>query len=542
VSAARPSAEAPAPRAGAPPEAPLLAVRHATKSYDGERALIDVALDLRAGEVHALMGENGAGKSTLIRLLAGVEPADAMAVTILGRSVAIRSPADAARLGLRFIHQELNVVPALSVAENIFLGHAYPTTPIGTISWARLRQRALRALGELGVTHVDPSLPMSRASTGDAMLASIARAFVETPGGGDVGRVYVMDEPTAALSRRETELLFDVVRRLRSRGAAVLYVSHRIEEIFELADRITVLRDGRVAAAVPVEEATREDLILAMTGRTLAAALARESAVGGGGPDAEAAGGEATDAGLTGAEGVLAAHDLRTAVLRGVSLRLRAGEVVGVTGLAGAGKTELLRALIGADPLQSGQVAVGARVLHDHHPATAWAAGMAFVPEERRAQGLAMAASVRRNLMLPHLAHVSHAGFADGRRERHETERWSARVGLRARGAWQSVHELSGGNQQKVLLARALAGTPAVLLLDEPTRGVDVGAKADIYALVRGAAADGAAVLLASSDLDEVLATCDRVLVLYQGRLVAERPVQELDRASLLALCYGDAA
>jgi ribose transport system ATP-binding protein len=402
------------------------------------------------------------------------------------------------------------------------------------------------------VTHVDPSLPMSRASTGDAMLASIARAFVEGPGGGDLGRVYVMDEPTAALSRRETELLFDVVRRLRSRGAAVLYVSHRIEEIFELADRITVLRDGRVAAAVPVEEATREDLILAMTGRTLAAALAREAAVGGEGPDAAATGGEAPDAEAMGAEGpdaeargaegVLAAHDLRTAVLRGVSLRLRAGEVVGVTGLAGAGKTELLRALIGADPLQSGRVVVGARVLHDHHPATAWAAGMAFVPEERRAQGLAMAASVRRNLMLPHLARVSRAGFADGRRERHETERWSARVGLRARGAWQSVHELSGGNQQKVLLARALAGTPAVLLLDEPTRGVDVGAKADIYALVRGAAADGAAVLLASSDLDEVLATCDRVLVLYQGRLVAERPVQELDRASLLALCYGDAA
>ncbi len=520
---------------------PLLAVRRASKSYDGEAALIDAALDLLPGEVHAVMGENGAGKSTLIKLLAGVEAPDVLDLSIDGRPARIRAPADAERAGFRFIHQELNVVPALSVAENILLGHSYPRTPLGTVAWRPLRAQAREALKSLGVHHVDPAVPMSRLGTGDAMLVSIARAFVKPPGGGDPPRVFVMDEPTAALSRRETELLFEVVRGLRAGGAAVLYVSHRMEEIFELADRITVLRDGRVVRTVAAADATRETLILAMTGRRLGVSGdVRAPADGSGGTGRRT--GRDADTGREADVPVLEARGLANATLRGVSLRVRAGEVVGVAGLAGAGKSELLRALIAADPLHDGEVHLAGRRVDLRDPFGAWRAGFAYVPEERRGEGLAMDRDVRSNLLLPHLARLSRAGLADRRRERREAERWSGEVGLRSRGPDQVVHELSGGNQQKVVLARALAARPAVLLLDEPTRGVDVGAKADIYERVRRAAADGAAVLLASSDLDELLTTCDRVLVLHQGRFVDRRDVRGLDRATLLNLCFGESA
>ncbi|MDZ7799614.1 MAG: sugar ABC transporter ATP-binding protein [Trueperaceae bacterium] len=504
-------------------------MRGASKRFDGEVALEDASLEVRAGEVHALMGENGAGKSTLIKLLAGVETPDAMQLEVLGRPEHVGGPGDAGRLGLRFIHQELNVVPALSVAENIFLGHDYPRRMTGLVDWRALRARARDTLAGLGVRHIDPAVPMSRLGTGDAMLVSIARAFVEPAGAGERGLVYVMDEPTAALSRHETQLLFEVVRGLRSRGAGVLYVSHRMEEIFEIADRITVLRDGRVVRTVASEDATREGLIHAMTGRALDGSYGGASQ---GGPQDDARAGAPA----------LEARELRTADLHGVSLKVWPGEVVGVTGLAGSGRTELLRALLGADPLREGQVLLAGQEVHLEHPAEAWAAGLAYVPEERRSQALAMGADVRRNLLLPHLARVSTFGVADRRRERREADAWGREVGLRARGPHQAVHELSGGNQQKVVLARALAARPRVLLLDEPTRGVDVGAKADIYRLVRQAAADGAAVLLASSDLDEVLGVCERVLVLHEGRITHERPVATLDRGALLELCYGGAA
>ena len=572
-----------APRSPCPTMSePLLRVLRATKRYEGVVALQDASFDLLRGEVHALMGENGAGKSTLIKLLAGVVPADALELEVRGARVALRSAADAQRLGLRFIHQELNVVPALSVAENVFLGRPYPLLPrpwgsFGAIDWRRLQREASEVLAGIGVTHVRTGTIMSRLSVGDAMLVNIARAFVDeaslaavparggrppvaggtSPSAAAATRVYIMDEPTAALSRSETERLFGVVRGLRARGCGVVYVSHRLEEIFEVTDRITVLRDGRVVGTTTTRAATPELLIRQMTGRAWAdLAPGRAPAAGAtSNPDGRASAPQAPAVDPP-RPPVLVAEGVTNQRLRDVDLALHAGEIVGLAGLVGAGRSELLRALAGIDR-RRGRVLL-ARRNGSHrrvptggggtapleplqaNPTDAWRRGLAYVPEERRSQGLIMRDSVRANMVLPHLARVSRLGVALGRRETNWARELARLVDLKARGPGQPVHELSGGNQQKVVLARALAASPTVLLLDEPTRGVDVGAKSDIYRLVREAAIAGAAVLLASSDLPEVLALTDRVLVLRKGRLHAEVPTASLDQARLLTLMYGE--
>lgn len=519
----------------------LLEIRHASKSFDGVRVLRGVDLSVARGEVHALMGENGAGKSTLIKVLAGVLSADSLSLQAHGAPGTIRRPQDAHRLGFRFIHQELNLVSGLSVAENIFLGHPYPKTRLGTVNWAELAHRARETLERLGITHIAVQKTAGRLSVGDAMLVSVARAFVEdtvveditventvvenTTALGALGptaRLYVMDEPTAALSRAETELLFTVIRGLKARGSSVLYVSHRMEEIFEISDRITVMRDGQVVATTPVRDAAPADLIRQMTGRPLTDAYPARTLIPSKVP-------------------ILEVKGAATAHLKGVSLTLYGGEIVGVSGLAGSGRSELLRGLAGVDPLKA-EVLLGGNRVDISSPVKAWRHGVAFVPEERRTQGLIMSASVRANTVLPHLGRLSRLGFADRRRERALSQRLAKSVRLRAQGLDQPVHSLSGGNQQKVMLARALAARPKVLLLDEPTRGVDMGAKHDIYALILEAAADGAAVLMVSSDLPELLGLCSRILVMQAGRLIHEVPARGLGQAALLALCYPEKA
>jgi ribose transport system ATP-binding protein len=490
-------------------------LRGMSKSYAGVPALRDVSLCLEGGRIHALMGENGAGKSTLIKLLAGVTPADAMTVRIDGRPIPLTNPAEAQAAGFRFIHQELNIVPQVSVAENILLGHPMPRRLGLFVDWPAVADRAQGALSRLGADHIDPRAPAGALSAGDKMLVKIAAALVaaaeEAP-----ARLYVLDEPTAALTGAESEMLFSVLARLKARGAAILYVSHRMDEVMRLCETVTVLRDGAHVMTVPTAETRKADVIAAMTGRDVADAYPpRQGAIG----TAEVA---RLDA-------------VASPRLVGLDVVLHEGEILGIAGLADAGQGEALRLFLGLEPVTAGTARLAGAPL-PAHPAQAWARGVAYVPRERRAEGLMLPMGIRANIVLPHLG--DYGPLARPGAERRDAEAQGRAVRLKRGGIDQPVGELSGGNQQKVVFARALHGRPRLLLLDEPTRGVDVGAKFDIYRLVRDLSAQGCAVIVTSSDLPELLGMCDRVLVLQDGRQTALVPAAGLSQAGLLTLFY----
>ncbi|MBX3083399.1 MAG: sugar ABC transporter ATP-binding protein [Anaerolineae bacterium] len=495
----------------------LLTIVHASKSYNHIPALIDASLELYGGEVHALMGENGAGKSTLIKLLAGVVSPDSIQLRLNDAPITITHPSDAFRAGLRFIHQELNVVPQLSVAENIFLSQRYPRRAGLFVDWGKLHQAAHAVLMHLGVTHIQPTTIMARLSAGDQMLVKIAAAFA-----GDNASIYVMDEPTAALTNEEAERLFAVIMQLKARGCAVLYVSHRMDEVFRIADRITIMRDGRVVTTTATADTSPPALIHLMTGRDLQHVYPPRTQ-------------PISDSPL------LEVNSLHTASLQDVSFSLNAGEIIGLAGLTGSGRSELVQALIGADRVHSGELRLAGQPLTHRDPAGGWSSGLAYVPEERRSQGLILTRSVGNNVTLPHLHYFSHFSlFLNNGHENSLTAMLGDSVRLKSQGSRQVVRELSGGNQQKVVFARAMARSPRVLLLDEPTRGVDVGAKFDIYTLIREASAQGIGILLISSELPELLGLCDRLLIMRRGTLAAMVPAQGLTEAGLLSLCYGE--
>jgi ribose transport system ATP-binding protein len=488
------------------------------KAYGATLALRSATLALHGGEVHALMGENGAGKSTLIRILAGLERADAGQITLDDAALRLAGPADAAAAGFRFLHQEVQVVAGLSVAENMHLAHPLPQR-WGLVDWRRLDAAAQAALGQLGIAHIPPRAGMAGLGPGDRMLVRIAATLIAEDG--PEPWLYVLDEPTAALTHAEAERLFAVIGRLTARGAGVLYVSHRMDEVMRLADRVTVLRDGVTVASVERAAMDRDQIIRDMTGRSLGALAAQTAAAPG--------------------RVVLRVEGLSSPPLAGIDCEVRAGEVLGLAGLAGAGRNTFLKALIGAVP-RTGRVALeGANLAPDL--AAAWAAGVAYVPRDRRAEGVMLREGLGRTVSLPHLGNLSRLGFLDHAAAVRAVADTSTKVRLKARGGEQPVAELSGGNQQKVLFARALAGRPKLLLLDEPTRGVDVGAKADIYALIHGLAGEGTAVIVASSDLPELIGLCDRIAVLQGGRIAREIATQGLSEAALLAAIYeGEAA
>jgi len=505
--------------ASIPISQPLLSITGAHKSYSGVPVLIDAALDLRAGEVHALMGENGAGKSTLIKLLAGVMPADSIQIAMRGQPVSIHHPQAAFDLGLRFIHQELNIVPQLSVAENIFLSRPYPTHAGLLVNWRKLNQRARHVLEQLGINHIDTHQRMARLSPGDQMLVSIVRAFAD-----DETRqasIYVMDEPTASLSGQESAMLFRVIDSLKRQGCAILYVSHRMDEVFKIADRITVMRDGRVVDTRAASSVQPPDIIRMMTGRTLQQIY----------PPRETPHGSRIR---------LEARGLQTAAVSNVTFELLEGQILGIAGLNGSGRTELLRALMGADRLLDGEIVLDGLAMRRLSPKMAWQRGIAYVPEERRSQGLVLTRSIGNNITLPQLRHLSRAGMLLNHDMEYQTsQKLGDSVRLKAKGPAQTVRQLSGGNQQKVVFARALTRPPQVMLLDEPTRGVDVGAKADIYALIRQISASGTGIMMVSSDLPELLGLSDRILVMRGGQLVDQVDAEGLTEESLLTLCYG---
>lgn len=490
-----------------------------SKAYDGLPALRDVTLHLEAGRVHALMGENGAGKSTLIKLIAGVVRADTMQVMCDGTSVAIASPADATRAGFRVIHQELNIVPQLSVAENIQLGRPFPRRLGLLVDWRQLKDRARAALEFLGAAHIDVTAQAGDLPTGDRMLTCIASALTVDP---DVPApcLYVLDEPTAALTASESEKLFDVIKRLTARGAAVLYVSHRMDEVMRICDDVTVLRDGQHVMTAPIADTARAAIIEAMTGQTVRdGVLARQTPI-------------ADDV-------ICTVRGVRTARLQGIDFALQAGEILGVAGLEDAGQSDLLRLFLGLERARAGQM----KVLGGPAPTSpvqAWSRGIAYVPRERRADGLMLGMAVRDNALLPHLG--DYGVFVRRATESARTRSLAEQVRLRFRDAVQPVGQLSGGNQQKVLFARAMAGKPRLLLLEEPTRGVDIGARSEIHALIRGLSAEGCAVILASSDLPELLGLSDRLLILQKGRQVALIDRAALTPADLLARIYSPKA
>ena len=497
-----------------------LEVRHASKAYGGVQALVDAGLDLAGGEVHGLIGENGAGKSTLIKLLAGLEAPDQMTARLNGRAIDIGDSAAAYRLGLRFIHQELNIVPALSVAENLFINNPLPRLGGVFVDWRALYQRAAAALNSLGISHIKPKRRASSLSAGDAMLVKIASAFIGEAESGQP-RIMIMDEPTAALNSAEVTLLFDVIERLRARGDAVLYVTHRLDELFRIAQRVTVMRDGRIINSRAIAETNTADLIREMTGRSVADRSARAGGAG-----------ESRWPRLT-------VRGLRTDAVADASFSVNSGEVLGIAGLVGSGRTELLHALLGLAPLLAGSIELDGRTLPALSPAKAWQLGIVCVPEERRSQGLFLGEPVSLNITAPHLDRFGRLKTFLNRGEANAmSRRLGEAVRLRSSGIGQRARELSGGNQQKILFARAIVAQPRLVLLDEPTRGVDVGAKYDIHRLIRELAAEGASILMVSSELDQLVALCDRIIIMRKGRTAEDLPAAGMTENRLLERCY----
>ncbi len=491
-----------------------LEVRGIRKDFPGIRVLAGVDLDFHAGEIHGLIGENGAGKSTLIRILAGVLRPDAGTVRLRARAADIRSSRDARRLGLSFIHQELNLIEYQNAAENIFLGHPYPRTPWGTVSWKKLRARARSILERLGMD-LPLDVPVARLSTVERSMVVIARAFAES------ASVYFMDEPTTSLSDVEKAALFEVMRALKKTGASVIFVSHALGEVLAMTDRISVMRDGAVVGTVSTRETDRARLIAMMTGRDMATLFPPRA-------------GTKAPAGP-----VLSVESLVGRRIRDISFQLGAGEILGVAGLGGSGRTELLLSIFGVLPIASGSLRLGGLAFRPRSPGESIRRGVAYVPEERRRQGLVLGRSIEENIALVHLRSLSRGAFLHGRRARTAARELGSMVKLRTASYSNPAATLSGGNQQKVVFAKYMLGRPRVFMLDEPTRGVDVGARYEIYSLMRELAGRGSGILLASSDFSELIGMADRILVLHEGRQVLITENGNLDEERLLTLCYG---
>ncbi|WP_138894216.1 sugar ABC transporter ATP-binding protein [Streptomyces chryseus] len=506
-----------APPQAAPAAPPLLLTMSGiTKSFPGVRALDGVDLEVQAGEVHCLLGQNGAGKSTLIKVLAGVHQPDGGEITWQGAAVTLKSPIAAMRLGIATIYQELDLVEGLSVAENIFLGHE-PTTAGFVVRGRQARASATALLERLGHAEIDAGSLVGSLSAAQQQIVSMARALSH-----DV-RLIVMDEPSAALDPDEVDNLFRIVAGLTADGVAVVYISHRLEEIRRIGDRVTVLKDGRaVAVGLPARSTPTRDVVALMTGRDVEYVFPRRP-----GDGARAAG----------AEPVLRVEGLsRDGEFAALDLDVRPGEIVGLAGLVGSGRSEVLETVYGARKPSTGRVLVDGRPLRPGSVRAAVRAGIGLAPEERKAQGLLMLESVTRNVSVSTLSRFSRGGWLDRTAEREAARAATRELSLRPDNPDAPVRTLSGGNQQKAVLARWLLRGCRVLLLDEPTRGVDVGARAELYAVIRRLADEGLAVLLVSSEVPEVLGLADRVLVLREGRVVHTAPARELDEHRVLDL------
>ncbi len=482
-----------------------------SKAFPGVQALDNVSLRIRAGEIHALVGENGAGKSTLIKILSGAYPRDSGRILLEGQEVEIASPSQALELGIVTIYQESNLSLALSVAENIYMGRLPKAGFL--VRWDQLQRQTEELLKQLDVPF-KAHVPVGSLSAAQRQMVEIAKALSVS------ARVIVLDEPTAALTEREVAVLFGVMRRLRDRGVSIIFITHRLAEVFAVADSVTVLRDGLWVSSDPVSAIPgQETLVARMVGRQINHMFTKN----------EAQVGDVT----------LVVSHLSGQGFRDVSFEVRAGEIVGMFGLVGSGRTDLVEALFGAQPVTEGTIRVGNRSFKPRRPSDSIQMGIALVPEDRKSQGLVLPLSVRSNIALPNLKQLARVGFVRTNAEKCLANEFREAVSIRTPSIETPVQSLSGGNQQKVVISKWLSRRPRVLILDEPTRGIDVGGKAEVHRLISSLAAQGAAILMVSSELPEILGMSDRVLVMHEGRLVADIPCQQATEEYVMSFAAG---
>jgi ABC-type sugar transport system ATPase subunit len=486
-------------------------IEHISKSFPGVKALNDVSIEIQRGSVHALVGENGAGKSTLIKILAGIFRADEGKILLNGKELHFRRPIEAQRAGISVIHQELKLSETLTVAENIFLGNLMYSKRLHLVDWKSMRKSASEMLANLAVD-LDVDAIAGTLSVAKKQIVEICKSISRA------AQVIIMDEPSATLTDRELKVLFETIRNLRIKGYTIIYISHRLDEIFGLADNVTILRDGCHVTTLPIKEVTRDRLISMMVGRELEGDYTRHHS------------------GVS-EEIILEARNIRRAkVLQNVSLKVRKGEVLGISGLVGSGRTELARAILGIDKIDSGEILFkGRTVKRDFH----WAIqhGMGLIPEDRKLQGLVLSASVKRNITMVAMNKIIKGGIVRSSVEEAFARRYIDMLKINTPSSEKEVQDLSGGNQQKVVIAKWLMQNSEVLFLDEPTRGVDVGAKREIYKIINDIVEQGKTVVVISSEMAELIGICDRIVVLCRGKLVGEFQFGDATPEKILALC-----
>ena len=487
----------------------LLRMQSIEKSFPGVKALKNVTLTINKGEVLALIGENGAGKSTLMKILSGVYQKDAGSIFVEGKPVEINSPQQSIKLGISIIYQELNQMPNLSIAENIFVGREKRKNGF-MIDIAATQREAQSLIAQVGLD-LDVTTLVKDLSIAQRQMVEVAKALSVH------ARIIVMDEPTSSLTDRENVILMDIIRKLRDQGVSIVFITHKLVELFGISDRVTVLRDGESVGTVMTKECTEDVLIQMMVGRDLANIFPKTNVSIG--------------------ENVLEVKNLYVGdFLQDISFTLKKGEILGFAGLVGAGRSELMRAIFGVDKMDRGEIMVDGKLLGPHHPDEAIALGVGFVPEDRKLQGLILGMSVRENTTLPNLAAVSKNGVINEKIEKKVSEEFIKKLDVKTTGIEQKVENLSGGNQQKVVIAKWLASNPKILILDEPTRGIDVGAKKEIHALMGELTAQGVAIIMVSSELPEVLGMSDRIIVMHNGRIQGELAREEASQEKIMTL------
>jgi ABC-type sugar transport system ATPase subunit len=500
---------------------PILSMEGISKQFPGVKALSQVRLDLYKGEVHALMGENGAGKSTLMKILSGVYPPNEGTLAYKGKKITWSDPEESRKMGISIIHQELNVSPNLSIAENIFMGSDLPRNRFGLVKWKEVNSRAKIIMESIGC-ELDPETPVSRLSVAQQQLVEIARALSVQ------SEILVMDEPTAALTEKEISNLFSIIADLKKQGVAIVYISHRMDEIFQISDRCTVLRDGTWIATMTIQETSPEHLVNLMVGRELKNLFKRPSSV------------QRTVSPEQPVLELMNVTDRKT--IKGVNLRIYPGEIVGLAGLVGAGRTELVQAIFGYSKIVSGEILIDGRNALIKSPIDAISHGIALVPENRKEHGLCLELSVRENIAMTTLGQYRSKGFIKWKQVDGAAESFIQQLDIKVSSPEQKVLNLSGGNQQKVVLSKWLNIKPKVLLLDEPTRGVDIGAKTEIHRIIYSLAQSGIGILLISSELPEILGVSDRILVMHEGRIKADMPLSEATQEKIMVYATGGIA